>query len=147
MPTDLRPPRPPSEVHGISTLRVAIIGIRLRLLGWRIEQALEEHDHVKLLQLLNTWADLHRRTSARLHGEVSSNIDAMRDMFCDRARKNISKIVREEQRLDRVASRMKRARIRENARDYERSYAVGKESYFRTLLLWRNISASLSSRR
>lgn len=147
MPTDLPSRRPPSRVHGISTLRIAITGIRLRLLGWRIEQAVEEHDHVKLLQVLNTWVALHQRTSALLHDEVPANMDRDRNLFCDRLRVSVSKIIREERRLDRISSRLKRDRIRGNIRSYERSYAIGKESYDRTLSLWRCISMSFNSRR
>jgi hypothetical protein len=152
MPTDLPSRRQHSQAFGLSTLSIIIVGMRLRLLGWRIEQALEERDHIKFLHYLNTWAELHRRTSERLCPRVSlSATEASaikgRHIFCDRARESLSKIAREERRLARIVSRLRLARARGNRRDYERSYAVGQKSHDRTLRLWQNISLSFHSRR
>lgn len=41
MPTDFPSRRQRSPDYGRSTLRAVIVNLRLRLLGWRIEQALE----------------------------------------------------------------------------------------------------------
>ncbi|QRE74280.1 hypothetical protein [Methylobacterium aquaticum] len=145
MPTDLPSRRNSPRTHAISTLHMAIAGLRLRFLGWGIEQALEDRDHVKLLRRLNAWADLHGRISERLGGEMSPNIGHNRNAFCDRIRKNVSKIAHEERRIDRVAGRMKKARLQGNQRNYERSYLIGKSSYDRTLFLWDRISFSYHS--
>lgn len=146
MPTDLPSRRNSPRTHAISTLHVAIAGLRLRFLGWGIEQALEDRDHVQLLRRLNAWADLHGRISERLDGEISPTIDRNRNVFCDRVRESVSKIAHEERRIDRVAGRMKRARLQENRRNYERSYLIGKISYERTLFLWDRISFSYHSK-
>ncbi len=147
MPTDLPSRRNSPRTHAISTLHVAIAGLRLRFLGWGIEQALEDRDHVKLLRRLNAWAYLHERISERLDGEIPPTTGRDRSIFCDRVRENVSKIAREERRIDRVAGRMKKARLQGNRRDYERSYRIGKISYDRTLFLWNRISFSYHSGR
>ncbi len=152
MPTDLPSRRQHSQAYGLPTLRLVIVGLRLGLLGWRIEQALEERDHIKFLYYLNAWAELHRRTSEGLCPGVSPSATEAsairgRHLFCDRARESLSKIAREERRLTRIASRLKLARARGNSRDYERFYAVGRKSHDRTVRLWRHISLSFHSRR
>ena len=70
-----------------------------------------------------------------------------KDVFCDRAREILSRIAREERRLDRIVGRLKLARVQGNRRGYDRSYAVGKKSYDRTVRLWQHISLSFHSRR
>ncbi|MFH6781352.1 MULTISPECIES: hypothetical protein [Methylobacterium] len=152
MPTDLPSRRQYSQAYGLSTLRVAINGLRLRLLGWRIEQALEERDHIKFLRYLNAWAELHRRASegsgpGAFPSATETSATEGRNLFCDRARDIVSKIAREERRLARIVGRLKLARLRGSRRDYERSYAVGQKSYDRTLRLWQHISLSFQSRR
>jgi hypothetical protein len=147
MPTDLPSRRPESPTYRLSTLRLAVVDLRLRLLGWRIEQALEERDHIKFLHYLNAWADLHRRTLERLRPGIHLKLIENRNTFCDRLRESLSKIAREERRLTRVAGRMKLARMRGNSRDYARLDAVGKNSHDRTLRHWQHISLSFHSRR
>ena len=152
MPTDLPSRRQHSQDYGLSTLRLVIVGLRLRLLGWRIEQALEERDHIKFLHYLNAWAELHRRAFEGSGPDASPSVTEAsairgRHIFCDRARDSLSKIAREERRLARIVGRLKLARARGNRRDYERSYAVGQKSHDRTLRLWQHISLSFHSRR
>lgn len=145
MPTDLPSRQNSPRTLAISTLHVAIAGLRLRFLGWGIERALEDRDHVKLMERLSAWADLHERISERLGREIPPTTSHNRSMFCDRVRENISKIAREERRIDRVVNRMKKARLQGNQRDYERSYLIGKTSYDRTLFLCDRISFSYHS--
>ena len=96
MPTDLPPRRSSPRTHALSTLHVAIAGMRLRLLGWGIKQAVEDRDHIKLLKRLDAWANLHERMSERLEGEISPNTNLTRSIFCDRVRDSVSKIAHEE---------------------------------------------------
>lgn len=147
MPTDLPRRRQQSRPYRLSRLRGAIVDLRLRLLGWRIEQALEERDHIKFLHYLNAWADLHRRGLEKLGSEISLELIESRKTFCDRARDSLSKIAREERRLARIAGRMELARARGNSRASQRLDVVGKYSHDRTLRHWQHIALSFHSRR
>jgi len=152
MPTDFPSRRQRSPDYGRPTLRAVIVNLRLRLLGWRIEQALEERDHIRLLRHLNAWAELHRRTSEGSGPRVLPSANGTtavesKDVFCDRARDILSSIAREERRLDRIVGRLKLARMQGNRRGYDRSHAVGQISYDRTVRLWQQISLSFHSRR
>src|SRR3954465_1637612 len=99
MPTDLphRPERP--RFRDLKQLRIAVVSFRLRLLGWRIEQAREGHDHVRLLRLTAAWGELHRRTVVRLGRDAPSGAGRTCDTFCERVRQTVPLIEREERRI------------------------------------------------
>jgi len=139
MPTDLPSPRQSSRGRNLSSTLVAIAGIRLKFINWRIEQSIKNRDHLKLLRHLNSWVDLHKRTSEQFPGEVAGHMGINRNIFYYRVLEELSKIAREEDRIDRSSGRMKKARAYGNRRNYERSYILSEYSYRRIALYWKNI--------
>ncbi|UHC19973.1 hypothetical protein LRS73_33880 (plasmid) [Methylobacterium currus] len=147
MPTDLPCRRQQSRPSSLSTLPVAIVGLRLRLHGRRIEQDFGDRDHIKFLQHLNAWVALRRYNFEKPGSETSLELIESRNTFCDRTRDSLSKTAREKGRLARVAGRMTPARARGNSRDPKRLEAVGKYFHDRMLRHWQHISLSCHSGR
>jgi hypothetical protein len=117
-------------------LRLIIVGVRLRLIGWRIEQAREERDHRGLLRLTENWHELYRRTFIGLGRDAPPGRDRDREAFCERVRRTVPLIEREQRRIAWVLARMERARAAEDERAYDRSQSVGLAARRRLTQLW-----------
>ncbi|KMO36365.1 hypothetical protein VQ02_15495 [Methylobacterium variabile] len=139
MPTDLPSRYKSPRSRGATALRTAVVGLRLRLLGWRIEKALEDRDHARLLRLTAAWDDLRRDRAADPASDPSRARDRRWDMACERVRRAVPKIEREERRLAWVVERMGRARAARDERAYERSCLLGRAAQERLIQLWGQI--------
>lgn len=139
MPTDL-PEKPKRGRVGVMTsLRLAVLDFKFRLLTWRIEQALECHDHIKLLHFTESWIGLHQRTATRLRGESPFVLDRNIHIFFERVRKIVPKIAREERRLHWISGRMQRARLIQDKRALDRSQLIVQAAHQRLISLWTQI--------
>ncbi|TNC07132.1 hypothetical protein FF100_33370 [Methylobacterium terricola] len=138
MPTDY-PQRRRPRARGMAAIRIALVSVRLRIIQWRIEQAIEGRDHVRLWGLISAYHDLHARTVKEFAAVALSDKFFNQDAVYGRARQIIPMIAREERRLERIAGRLHRARSAGDGRSHEKLYSLAKFSYGRISVFWSRI--------
>lgn len=138
MPTDY-PQRRRPRARGMAAIQIAFVSVRLRIIQWRIEQAIEERDHARLWGFVSAYHDLHARTVKEFAKVALPDKFLTQDALYGRARQIIPMIAREERRLERIAGRMHRARSAGDGRNYEKLYSLAKFANSRISVFWSRI--------
>ncbi|MBY0296936.1 MAG: hypothetical protein K2X71_13015 [Methylobacterium sp.] len=138
MPTDL-PRRSGPSASAARRLELAVIRLRLGVVGWRLDQARRRHDHHGVLRQLDSWAILQDQRIACLGRHAPQGLVRSHDETCARMRATLRRIDRESRRLSWAMGRMRRARSAQDRRAYGQAERLCTIASRRLEALWASL--------